>query len=178
MKIGLFSLVATLFVTSLAWTQAARAASCVNDIDCTAGGTACGTDICNYTQGETCTAAGQGQVGMEGWCSADTDCKCHNLGATCQITYCTFTTPPDAGVAGASGASGATSASGAAATGGSAGTGGATGGAPSSGSSSEPTGSSTKSGCALGETPGRSSPWSLVISGLGVCFVILRRRQS
>ncbi|HVR01930.1 MAG TPA: MYXO-CTERM sorting domain-containing protein [Polyangia bacterium] len=39
----------------------------------------------------------------KGWCTTDTDCKCHAMGATCSANYCTFTTPPASGSAGAAG---------------------------------------------------------------------------
>jgi hypothetical protein len=66
-------------------------APCLNDRDCRVGGASCGTDVCSYPS-MTCTPAGHGPLGLEGWCTVDTDCKCHDEGATCQGSHCTFTT--------------------------------------------------------------------------------------
>jgi hypothetical protein len=90
-------------------------AACTNDIDCVAT-PQCGGDICDWvgTPGQMkCKAAGSYPVGMDGWCMADTDCKCHSLGATCDLgtLRCTFTRPcgaPDAGPCATGGTSGGT----------------------------------------------------------------------
>jgi hypothetical protein len=75
-------------------------ATCMNDIDCVAT-PSCGGDICDWTQTPMkCAPAGKGTKGMEGWCTLDTDCKCHDMGATCVAAYCTFTRPCDAPDAG------------------------------------------------------------------------------
>jgi len=72
---------------------------CTNDIDCT-GNAACGGDICDWADTVnpmTCKAAGTHPAGMDGWCMADTDCKCHGIGATCGANFsCTFTRPCEA----------------------------------------------------------------------------------
>src|SRR5678816_2714452 len=82
-------------------------ASCTNDIDCVAT-PECGGDICPWVgpNPRTCQPAGTGTKGHEGWCTADTDCKCHSLGATCVSFNCTFTKPSDAPGAGTGGATG------------------------------------------------------------------------
>lgn len=70
---------------------------CINDIDCTAHGTACGTDICSWTSTpHRCVPASSGRT--NGWCTTSADCKCAAQGAACVSSYCTFTLPP-AGVA-------------------------------------------------------------------------------
>jgi hypothetical protein len=66
--------------------------ACVNDIDCTANGTACGSDVCVWP-GMRCMPAGYGKIGTEGWCTVDTDCKCSGQGAKCYPPYCSFTNP-------------------------------------------------------------------------------------
>jgi hypothetical protein len=66
--------------------------ACVNDIDCTANGTACGSDVCVWP-GMRCMPAGYGKIGTEGWCTVDTDCKCYRQGAKCYPPYCSFTNP-------------------------------------------------------------------------------------
>ncbi|MDP9003137.1 MAG: hypothetical protein M3O46_23855, partial [Myxococcota bacterium] len=82
-----------------------------NDTNCTTTGTTCGTDVCSWaTNPHRCVAAGTDP----GWCGggtmvqamADLTCKCHALGATCDMAtnHCTFTTSPDGGGARDSGA--------------------------------------------------------------------------
>src|SRR3954453_11471165 len=80
-------------------------AGCVNDDDCP--GTACGTQVCDYSTGTpTCVAAGKGAKGEDGWGTKDANCKCKALGATCGGLYCPFTRPADAPGSGAGGTSG------------------------------------------------------------------------
>ena len=87
--------------------QAAKATgeACVNDIDCKTGPT-CGGEICDYTKGETCQPATAAGSGMEGWCTVDTDCKCHAEGATCVEAQCSKTVAAGSGAGGASGSAG------------------------------------------------------------------------
>jgi hypothetical protein len=174
MKLTAVALIfASITATSLASTGAARAATtCTNDIDCTTGGTACGTAICNYNAGQTCTAAGQGTKGMEGWCTVDTDCKCHSQGATCAAPYCTFTTPPSSGSS-SGGASGSASSGGSAS--GASTTGGASGASSSGGTTAPP---ASKSGCAMTQADATKSPWSLISVALGLCVAVTRRRRA
>jgi hypothetical protein len=108
-----FSLKKTfLIVTGLALLLSARTAfaqACTNDIDCTAN-PACGGEVCDWVTAPimTCKAAGSQPKDHDGWCSADTDCKCHGQGATCdKSTFsCTFTRPCDAPGAAGCGAAG------------------------------------------------------------------------
>jgi MYXO-CTERM domain-containing protein len=94
---------------ALSWAVSAHAASCVNDIDCTAGGMACGSEICSWPSGKICVAA-TGAPAADSWCGgnygsgetqaqANAQCKCHALGATCNLAtyHCSFFEPPDAG---------------------------------------------------------------------------------
>ena len=85
--------------------------SCTNDIDCVAT-PQCGGDVCTYTASGsmTCTPAGTGPKGADGWCTVDTDCKCYAQGARCNVVYCTFTTPSNSidGSAGETGNKGET----------------------------------------------------------------------
>jgi uncharacterized membrane protein YgcG len=110
--------------------------NCTNDIDCVAT-PECGGDVCTYTPSGsmTCTPAGTGPKGSDGWCTVDTDCKCYAQGARCNIVYCTFTTPsnPTDGGAGGTGNRGEAGAGGGA---GSAGHEGNTGGASGTGTGS------------------------------------------
>ena len=90
--LGLFS--ATLIAPLAAY---AATAECTNDIDCKAS-TQCGGDVCSWAAlPQKCVPAGSAPKGQDGWCSADSDCKCLAEGAKCVGTYCTFTTPPAAG---------------------------------------------------------------------------------
>jgi hypothetical protein len=79
--------------------RSANAQACTNDIDCTAN-SACGGEVCDWVVSPlmTCKAAGGQSLGHDGWCMADTDCKCHALGATCNLSNfaCTFTRPCEA----------------------------------------------------------------------------------
>ncbi len=124
------TLAATILATVLLSAPSARAAGCVNDVDCP--NAACGGDVCDYNMGLTCQPAGKAAKGADGWCTVDTDCKCKGLGATCAYPYCTFTTvaqSPGGGSGGSAavGTGGAGSGGSTAATGGKSGTGGAIG---------------------------------------------------
>ena len=126
----------------------ARAASCNVDTDCT-GNAACGGDICDfYTQPPACKPAGGHPNGMDGWCTVDTDCKCHAQGATCTGVYCSFTVP-DGGT-----------------TTGTGGSGGSTGSAGSSGGGG---------GCSV--AGGTAVDGSFALAGLGLVTALARRRR-
>jgi len=111
-----------LFLAAVAALLTARSAAaatnptmCANDIDCVAT-PQCGGDVCDYnTIPPMCKPAGSAAKGSDGWCTTDTDCKCHGEGATCpNHIFCTFTLPcdaPDAGPCGAGGSGGGTSGS-------------------------------------------------------------------
>jgi hypothetical protein len=185
--------IAAIALGALLTTEPARAASCLNDVDCPTP--ACGGQVCDYNMGMTCQPAGVAPKGSDGWCTTDSDCKCMGLGATCVYPYCTFTTPGQApgGGTGAGGASAGTGGA-SAGTGGatSAGTGGATataatGGKSGSGGATSTDGgttvsvssSSSSGGCSLagGDAPAlaASSVAFLLIVGLGV---VRRRRRA
>jgi hypothetical protein len=131
----------------------ARAQTCANDIDCKANA-ACGGEVCDYNHSPTmtCKAAGTDPKGADGWCTVDTDCKCHAQGATCVYPYCTFTTPAEAGDGGTST--------------GTAGSGGSTGSAGSSGGGG---------GCNI--VGGASAGGWLSLAGLGLVAAFSRRRR-
>lgn len=156
------------------WATAAEAAiDCTNDVDCAdTGGNVCGGKVCKWsTDGlsHTCVAAGTDAKGADGWCTADTDCKCNAQGATCAGIQCTFTQPT--GVAGAAGAAGTGGTGGA---GGAVGTGGTSPGT--GGSAGTGSGSSDDGGCSVGRVPASGSAGSLV--ALVACAgVALRRRR-
>jgi MYXO-CTERM domain-containing protein len=78
-------------------------ASCTNDIDCIATPN-CGGDLCDWDNGLKCGAV---TAANKGWCMADTDCKCHAQGATCDMTihHCTKVTS-STGSAGTTGSAG------------------------------------------------------------------------
>jgi|HubBroStandDraft_2_1064218.scaffolds.fasta_scaffold404316_2 hypothetical protein len=89
------------------------ATSCVNDVDCIASGTACGTEVCDWNMGKVCVPAVTASM-LDTWCgdspaatydaaSADIECKCYAEGAVCMNYHCTIWFPPDAGSSGASG---------------------------------------------------------------------------
>jgi MYXO-CTERM domain-containing protein len=141
--------VVTMFACAFA-ARSASAQSCTNDIDCTAN-PACGGDVCDWviTPGMMCRPAGGQATGHDGWCTVDTDCKCHAQGATCNVTNaaCTFTRPCEA--------DGGTCAGG----GGSTGTG---------------TGGSSGGGCSVAGN-GVTSSWSLLLAAFGL--VALRRAR-
>src|SRR2546429_329369 len=85
-----------MFASTLA-TRKAYAQACTNDIDCTAN-TACGGEVCDWVTAPimTCKAAGSQPKGSDGWCATTADCKCKNLGATCNGINCSFTRPCEA----------------------------------------------------------------------------------
>ena len=151
----------------LAGTAAAQSnpSTCVNDDDCVAT-PQCGGDVCDWndaTAGMKCKPAGAYPKLMDGWCTTTDDCKCKDMGATCDgaTLRCTFTRPCDApGGAGC-------------ATGGSSGTGGS--GATGTGGTSGGTGGTSDSGgCSV--TGGATTSWSVMLAGLGLLFVSRRRR--
>ncbi len=120
-----------LFVGSHGATAASNPTSCTNDIDCVAT-PQCGGDVCTYAASGsmTCTPAGTGSKGADGWCTVDTDCKCYAQGARCNVVYCTFTTlsnPTDGGAGGTGNKGEAGSGGGAGAAGHEGNTGGASG---------------------------------------------------
>ncbi len=88
-----------------------RAAACTNDVDCPTA--ACGGEVCQWSaSGHACVSAGTDPQGSDGWCTADTDCKCMGEGATCVSPHCTFTLPRDGGSSAADGGGGGSSSSG------------------------------------------------------------------
>jgi len=122
-------LVATTFACALA-ARSAYAQSCVNDIDCTAH-PECGGEVCDWVVNPlmTCKTAGGQTKGHDGWCTTDTDCKCHALGATCTTSFsCTFTRPCEADGGTCSGGGGSTGTAGSGGSGGSTGSAGSGGG--------------------------------------------------
>jgi collagen type I alpha len=178
---GLAFSVMAIGLSVLGWTRSAHA--CTNDNDCTTGGTACGSQVCSYATGTpTCVAAGQAVMGMDGWCTVTSNCKCAAQGATCSGTYCTFTTS-DAGSAASSGATGTSGAAGTSGAGGTTsgttamtGTNSSSGSGPASGGST--TAPASSSSCAMGQPAGTSSPWALGFAVLGTCFAVSRRRRA
>ena len=161
----------------------AKAASCINDVDCPEP--ACGGQVCDYNKGLTCQPAGGAPKGQDGWCTVDSDCKCMGMGAKCVSVYCTFTTPPaggsggaSAGSGGSSGTGGATGSGGATSSGGTTGSGGTTssgsggtaGPAGSGGSASNPKPNSD-GGCSVSG----SSPASVIGILFGLSVLGLRR---
>lgn len=167
---------------ALSWPVAARAQEastpCVNDIDCTAGGTACGTDVCNWNMGKICVPAASATM-EDNWCggdysttydqaTADMECKCHAQGATCVNFHCTIWTV-DAGSSGASGASAADSGG----PSGTAASGSATSDASTGGGSS---GGGSSGGCSIAWP---SEPPSAAFAALGFAsgIVLARRRK-
>jgi hypothetical protein len=161
--------VATLWVCAVgcSWTIGARAASCVNDIDCSEGGSTCGTEVCDYnTNPPACAPAGQQSAGMDGWCTVTSDCKCQSLGATCAGTFCTFTTPPDGGAATASDAAASSQSSSQASTQ-------STG--PSESASTE-SGLHSSSGCSMAPSSSPTAPsLGAICAGLAAAFAGRRR---
>jgi hypothetical protein len=83
-------------VVALLWPRGAAAQMpCTYDTDCTAAGTACGTDVCSWAMTpHQCVPAGTDP----GQCHGDVECKCAPEGATCTQVYCSFTAPPDSGI--------------------------------------------------------------------------------
>lgn len=145
--------------------------SCTNDIDCIATPD-CGGDVCTYTSSGsmTCTPAGTGPKGADGWCTADTDCKCYAQGARCNGVYCTFTTlsSTSAGGGGWTGNKGTAGSSGAGGTG-TAGREGNTGGA------SGTVTASGGGGCAVAGQPRLLDGW-LGTAAIALFLVLSRRR--
>ena len=147
--------------------------SCVNDIDCVAT-PACGGDVCDWNNsaaGMKCKAAGSYPALMDGWCTTTDDCKCKDMGATCDTANlrCTFTRACDAPGAGGC------SSTGTAGNGGGGSGGGAGGGAGSSGSAgTSGGGGGDGGGCSIsgGETAGLSA----LFAALGL-LVAFRRRS-
>src|SRR5947209_1641679 len=89
-----------LLLAATSVSHVARAA-CLNDVDCP--DTQCGGQVCDWTTlPQTCKPAGTQPQGTDGWCTADTDCKCKSEGATCVNSQCTRTLPKSAGNGGAS----------------------------------------------------------------------------
>jgi hypothetical protein len=170
-KLSAFALSAVVAVAGLGlWTVPAHAEPCTNDIDCTANGTACGTDVCGYPQ-EACIPV---DAGNPGWCTVSTDCKCAGIGATCVGVFCvgsdggpllappaTSSPPvsaPDAG-------SGTTTQPPVDA---------GTGSAP---PSTTPSTSSSSSSCAVSVVNSPTSPWPLAGLAVAGCLVAARRRK-
>jgi hypothetical protein len=164
--------------------------TCANDIDCVAT-PQCGGEVCPYTGAHpfTCQPAGTGPAGMDGWCTVDTDCKCHSLGATCANSFCTFTKPPSgsggssggAGTAGSAGETGSAGKSGAGTAGSTGETGSAgksgTGGSPGNAGASGSNATTSNSGCAVGGKGRGSDLLELAGLCLGVRFTRRRRRR-
>jgi len=172
----------TLLVASAAW---AEGEACYNDDDCP--NPACGGDVCNWLKAALkpdgrkayyCQPAGKAPKGSDGWCESDANCKCKDMGATCQIPYCTVVQPP----AGAGGSASGGAAAGGSAAGGSATAGGApaTAGAPTSsaGTGTAPTtpASSDSGGCSV-SAPGNAGSAALLLAAAGVGFAFTRRRR-
>ena len=70
--------------------------ACINDTDCTTNGTACGTDVCEWTRGMSCLPATEGLDGglmPTGWCGTQAHCKCP--GAKCVLSHCEYIVPID-----------------------------------------------------------------------------------
>jgi MYXO-CTERM domain-containing protein len=145
---------------ALAGSPAARAqATCVNDVDCTANGTACGTDVCSWVSTtHTCVPSS----GDPGWCTTDTDCKCHSEGATCMAAHCTIVKGADGGSSADAGATSTTS----------------TTSNTSSSSSSETSGGGggSSGGCSVGFGAGGSG--ALAALGMACALVARRRRRT
>jgi MYXO-CTERM domain-containing protein len=155
----------------LAGTAAAASnpATCTNDDDCVAT-PQCGGDVCDWndsTAGMKCKPAGSYPKLMDGWCTTDDDCKCKDMGATCDgaTLRCTFTRPCDAPSAGGCN------------TGGSSGTGGSTGtgGSGATGTGGTGGGNSDSGGCSV--SGGATADWSLLLAGLGLLFASRRRSR-
>lgn len=159
------------FVTFAGPAQAVdNPASCTNDVDCIAD-PACGGSLCDWDSGLICKPSG---TPNKGWCMADTDCKCHSTGATCDLTihHCSKTTA-SAGTAGASGgtagASGGTAGAGTAgASGGTAGTSGSAGAAP----------APSSGGCSVASSATSGGLAALVGLALVAGRLVRRRRRA
>ncbi|HEY7375586.1 MAG TPA: hypothetical protein VIF57_25740 [Polyangia bacterium] len=155
MKCTLLAAFVSLFAAATAAAQT-NPASCTNDIECVAT-PQCGGDVCDWngTPAQRCRPAGTSPKGMDGWCTADTDCKCMAMGATCDTSTlrCTFTRPCD----GPDGGSCTTGSGGSSGTAGSGGGGGGGG------------------GCNLASTAPAGA--SALLVGLGLIVLARRRRR-
>jgi len=150
---------------SLLWSPPARAAeSCMNDIDCKANGTGCGSDVCDWSTPpiQLCKPAS----GSPGWCTVDTDCKCP--GAKCVGVMCTYVRP-DGGAGSGSSSSGSSSG---ASTGSSSSSGASSSGAKTTGGSS----SGSSGGCSAA-TSSSQTPWGFAAIVAAFGLVAGRRRR-
>jgi MYXO-CTERM domain-containing protein len=180
---NLFKVMVMAAVVSIGFLTARRASACTNDIECP-NNTACGGEICDWTKLMTCGPAGLSPKGMDGWCAADSDCKCFAQGARCVQPYCTFTLPsqaPGGGASGgASGSSGGTTGSSGGASGSTGGASGSTGGATGSGGTSSDAGTKAADsggGCAVAGK-GVSYSWLAALGGLAAVLAARRRRST
>jgi hypothetical protein len=84
---------------------------CTNDTDCP--GATCGSPVCQWSVGgHSCVTAGTDPEGFDGWCTADSNCKCVGFGATCSSSsHCTFTLPQGDAAAVAASSSGSSTGS-------------------------------------------------------------------
>ncbi len=109
---GAFGWSVAIAVVSLGLSASEAAAeTCTTDKDCMEAGTACGSEVCNHPPASD-AATGECTMpvgGFSSYCLADTDCKCHALGATCipavftdinYPPYCSFTVPDGGAPAG------------------------------------------------------------------------------
>jgi hypothetical protein len=148
--------------------------SCTNDVDCIAN-PACGGDTCDWDHGQKCMPA---SASNKGWCGKDSDCKCMGKGATCNIPYCTITTPPTGtgGSSGSAGTAGTTGAAGTTGTAGSAGTAGTTGAAgASTGTAGKTTTSGGGGGCSIASST--SGGFAALVGLALVAGRLVRRRR-
>jgi hypothetical protein len=123
---------------------------CTNDTDCP--GATCGSSVCQWTvAGHSCVAAGTDPEGFDGWCTADSNCKCVGFGATCTASsHCTFTLSQDAGAV-------ATSSSGS-----------------SSGSTTTAPGAA---GCSMGRRAGLADGYGAALAGVAFAGLAVGRRR-
>jgi hypothetical protein len=146
---------------------------CTNDIDCKTG-PSCGGEICDWNKAMTCQPATASGSGHEGWCTANTDCKCAAQGATCpQSSFQCTKTVDAAGSGGGTGSGGSgSSAAGSSAAGSSA------AGSSAAGSSATSDSSSSSSGCSFaGVAPRGSLNLTLgAACAFGLAFARRRKR--
>jgi hypothetical protein len=170
-------------VVGLLVTGSARAATnpaqCRNDIDCVATPD-CGGEVCPYEGNHafTCQPAGQYPKGADGWCTVDSDCKCHAQGAVCVgQAYCSFTLLKDAPGGGATGGSSGATGGSSGATGGSSGATGGSSGATGGSSADAGTnnGGGSSGGCAVAGSSSVEGTLAL-LGALGLW--VARRRKS
>jgi MYXO-CTERM domain-containing protein len=174
-------------VACLTWVSQASAATCTNDIDCPTA--TCGGEVCQWSaSGHACVAAGTAPQGTDGWCGADTDCKCMGEGATCVSPHCTFTLPRDAAAgdssAGSSSSSGGNGYSSSGGSNGYSSGGGSSSGGPVASPPTNPDASTTSGtstpgssgGCSVCATGEKEGPWRVVL-GLGVATLFASRRK-